>query len=92
MPSKLTSLEGKRILVTGGTTGIGRGTVALLAARGARVLTFGRHEQELEDALANARGGSGEIFGLTADSATREGIQRCCQSNANSSHGMRLEF
>lgn len=49
MPSKLTSLEGKRILVTGGTTGIGRETVSLLASAGARVLTFGRHEKELQD-------------------------------------------
>lgn len=76
MATNLTSLQGRRILVTGGTTGIGRATVALLASQGARVLTFGRHEQELEDSLANARGGTGEVFGLTADAATREGIER----------------
>jgi NAD(P)-dependent dehydrogenase (short-subunit alcohol dehydrogenase family) len=76
MPSNLTSLDGKRILVTGGTTGIGRETVALLAASGARVLTFGRHDEELQDALENARGGSGEVLGLTADSGTREGIEQ----------------
>jgi NADP-dependent 3-hydroxy acid dehydrogenase YdfG len=76
MPSTLTSLQGKRILVTGGTTGIARETVALLASGGARVLTFGRHEEELQDSLENARGGSGEVFGLTADSATREGIEQ----------------
>jgi 3-hydroxy acid dehydrogenase / malonic semialdehyde reductase len=69
------SLEGKRILVTGGTTGIGRETVALLAQSGARVLTFGRHEQELDDSLANAEGERGEVAGLTADAATREGIE-----------------
>ena len=39
-----TSLDGKRILVTGGTTGIGRATIAMLVAEGARVLTFGRHQ------------------------------------------------
>jgi 3-hydroxy acid dehydrogenase/malonic semialdehyde reductase len=76
MPSNPTSLQGKRILVTGGTTGIGRETVALLAAGGARVLTFGRHDKELQDALENARGGSGEVLGLTADSGTREGIEQ----------------
>lgn len=71
-----TSLDGKRVLVTGGTTGIGRATVAMLVAEGARAVTFGRHRPELETSLANARGGRGEIHGLTADSSTREGVER----------------
>ena len=69
-----TSLSGKRILVTGGTTGIGRALVKMLVAEGARVLTFGRTRPELDVSLENARGGSGEVFGLTADSSTREGV------------------
>jgi NADP-dependent 3-hydroxy acid dehydrogenase YdfG len=76
MPSKLTSLEGKRVLLTGGTTGIGRATLALLAGEGARVLTFGRDAEHLEDALQNASGDRGEVWGLTADSGTREGVER----------------
>ena len=71
-----TSLEGKRILLTGGTTGIGRETLALLVTAGARVLTFGRHEEELADALAYAHAGSGEAIGLTADAGTRDGIEQ----------------
>lgn len=67
-----TDLAGKRILLTGGTTGIGRATLALLAAEGARVLTFGRHQQELDDALASTGGGGAQ--GLVADAATRGGI------------------
>jgi 3-hydroxy acid dehydrogenase / malonic semialdehyde reductase len=70
-----TSLAGKRVLLTGGTTGIGRATLIILAREGARVLTFGRHERELEDALEAARGEGGEVFGLTADAATEEGIE-----------------
>ncbi len=73
---KETSLLGKRILVTGGTTGIGRATVALLAkTHGARVLTFGRHEAELKDSLDNASGGACGVLGLTADVATPEGLE-----------------
>jgi len=76
MTSERTSLDGKRILVTGGTTGIGRATVALLASQGARILTFGRHDAELQDSLANARKtGRGEVHGITADASTREGIE-----------------
>jgi NAD(P)-dependent dehydrogenase (short-subunit alcohol dehydrogenase family) len=68
-------LRGKRVLVTGGTTGIGRATVALLAQHGARVITFGRHEKELADALRYS-GQFGEVHGLTADSAEAAGVER----------------
>jgi len=65
-------IAGKRILVTGGTTGIGRETVKLLAGMRARLLTFGRHAPELGDALAYAA--LPEEAGLVADAAKREDI------------------
>lgn len=69
-------LAGKRVLITGGTTGIGRAVAALLAADGARVFVFGRHEPELRDALARIRdvGGTGE--GMIADQAEAGDIDR----------------
>jgi NADP-dependent 3-hydroxy acid dehydrogenase YdfG len=67
----MTSLKDKRILVTGGTTGIGRETVKLLAAEGARILTFGRARQPLDEAIAYA---GGRVSGLTADAGTRDGV------------------
>ena len=69
-----TTLEGKRILVTGGTTGIGRATVGLLAQKGARVLTCGRSQGHLEDVLDSLRIGCGTVRGVLADVSTREGI------------------
>lgn len=71
-----TSLANKRVLVTGGTTGIGRALVKMLVEEGARVLTFGRNQPELDDSLENARGGSGEALGLTADASTKAGVDR----------------
>jgi 3-hydroxy acid dehydrogenase/malonic semialdehyde reductase len=65
-----------RILVTGGTTGIRLATVALLAGEGAHVLTFGRHEKTLQDAIATADGKPGTVTGLTADVATRDGVEK----------------
>jgi NAD(P)-dependent dehydrogenase (short-subunit alcohol dehydrogenase family) len=65
-------ISGKRILITGGTTGIGRATTMLLAREGAHILTFGRNEPELADAL-DAAGLAAEA-GLTADAGTREGV------------------
>ncbi|MGW8190949.1 SDR family oxidoreductase [Sphingomonas hankookensis] len=66
-------LADKRILVTGGTSSIGRATSSALADAGARVLTCGRHQSSLDDAIAAA---SGDVNGGTADPAQREGVDR----------------
>jgi NADP-dependent 3-hydroxy acid dehydrogenase YdfG len=73
--TEATSLAGKRVLVTGGTTGIGRATMHQLIAQGAQVLTFGRHRQELDRAIDDAPSGPGSVTGLIADAATRDGIE-----------------
>jgi NADP-dependent 3-hydroxy acid dehydrogenase YdfG len=66
----------KSILITGGTTGIGRATAILLAAQGARVMIFGRHEQELNAAMNDIRQVGADVLGLTADVTDPEDIQR----------------
>ena len=71
--SRTLSLSGKRILLTGGTTGIGRATLKALAAEGARLLTFGRHRETLDEALA---GIAGEVTGITADAASPQGVEQ----------------
>lgn len=71
-----TSLAGKRVLLTGGTSGIGRATLLRLIEEGAHVLTFGRHQEPLDDTLmaAGPREGSPAPIGIVADSASREGV------------------
>lgn len=70
-------VAGRGIIVTGGTTGIGRAVALLLVARGARVLIFGRHEKELGDALADIKAvGGGEIYGLVADTSRPDDMKR----------------
>lgn len=75
------SVKGKNVLVTGGTTGIGRAIAMLLAAQGAKLLIFGRHQAELEDALKaiDQAGVDHEAYGFTADVGTEEGIKRIFQ-------------
>lgn len=46
------SLEGKRALITGGTTGIGLATAKCFLAEGAKVLVTGWNETNLADARA----------------------------------------
>ncbi|HVZ14484.1 MAG TPA: SDR family oxidoreductase [Bauldia sp.] len=70
----VTSLKGKRVMVTGGTTGIGRAIAGLLASEEARVFTFGRHRMELDDALAAIRSAGGEVEGTVADIASARDI------------------
>lgn len=69
-------LAGKRVLVNGGTTGIGLATAILLGSYGARLCVFGRHEPELKDALKEIEAAGGEAHGLTADQARPEDVQR----------------
>lgn len=74
------SLSGKAIIVTGGTTGIGRATAVRLVAAGANVLIFGRNEKELTEALADLRdAGDGQVHGLTADTSKPEDVKSVFQ-------------
>ncbi|WP_342658599.1 SDR family oxidoreductase [Sphingomonas sp. NY01] len=70
------TVQGKNIIVTGGTTGIGRAIVRSLADKGARVLTLGRDEAALAEALESFADARGEVHGISADLGTREGVAR----------------
>jgi NADP-dependent 3-hydroxy acid dehydrogenase YdfG len=69
------NIEGKAAVVSGGTTGIGFAIARLLVERGARVLVFGRDENDLQGALKELQQ-SGEAFGVSADQSKIEDVQR----------------
>lgn len=69
------SLAGRRAIVTGGTTGIGRAIAILLAAEGAKVFVCGRTPEHLDDALERIRE-VGEGDGINIDLTKQEEIQR----------------
>jgi NAD(P)-dependent dehydrogenase (short-subunit alcohol dehydrogenase family) len=71
----VTSLKGRRAIVTGGTTGIGRAIAVLLASEGARVHVCGRDSDHLADALARI-GEVGEGAGTAIDLADPEHVSR----------------
>ena len=68
-----TSLGGRRVAITGGTTGIGRAIAILLAAEGARVFVCGNTADHLDDALARIRA-VGEGDGMTTDLADPDNV------------------
>ena len=73
--TELRSLAGRKALITGGTTGIGRAIAVLLAAEGAKVFICGRDPQHLQDALARIRE-VGEGEGVNIDLTRQEDIDR----------------
>jgi 3-oxoacyl-[acyl-carrier protein] reductase len=70
------SLKGRKAIVTGGTTGIGRAIAVLLASEGAKVFICGRDGDYLEDALARIKEVGGEGSGIRADVSSREDLKR----------------
>ena len=68
-------LAGRRAIVTGGTTGIGRAIAVLLASEGAKLFVCGRTPEHLDDALARIRE-VGEGDGITLDLTRQADVDR----------------
>ncbi|MDO7841942.1 SDR family oxidoreductase [Sphingomonas immobilis] len=73
--TKRPSLSGRKALISGGTTGIGRAIAVLLAAEGVDVFVCGRDPQHLDDGLARIRDvGKGD--GISLDLAEPDAVDR----------------
>lgn len=67
------NLHDKRVLITGGSSGIGLATAHQLVAKGARVCITGRRQEPLDRAIESLRAAGGDVFGVVADVGTHEG-------------------
>lgn len=71
------NIKDKRIVITGGTTGIGKAIADLLVSLGGRVLIFGRDPEDFSNALNDIKTQfpESEIYGTPADVTKKEDIQ-----------------
>ncbi|MCW2529292.1 MAG: putative 3-oxoacyl-[acyl-carrier protein] reductase [Pseudonocardiales bacterium] len=67
-------LRGRVALVSGGSRGIGRAVVALLADEGVRVVIAARGADAVQTAVDEVRSAGGDAIGVAADMATADGV------------------
>lgn len=82
-------LKGRKAIITGGTTGIGRAIAVLLASYGVKVFVCGRTADHLEDAIDRIRE-VGEGDGMVVDLSASEGIDRFFEQADNFLDGLDL--
>ncbi len=70
---------GRVIIITGGSTGIGRGMANYFGERGFRVAILGRTRDTLDEAQAEVRKGGAECLAFQADVSKREDCFRAVQ-------------
>lgn len=71
-------LAGKRVLVTGATSGIGRATALAMAAEGARIAVHGRSVANAGPVVEEIRVRGGEAFGVGAELTDYPAAETMC--------------
>lgn len=69
--TRMPALQGRKAVITGGTTGIGRAIAVLLASEGVEIFTCGRDAQHLADGLERINE-VGKGAGIACDLADRD--------------------
>jgi NAD(P)-dependent dehydrogenase (short-subunit alcohol dehydrogenase family) len=80
--SELFSLTGRVAVVTGGSSGIGKGMADALARAGAQVVLVARDAERLEETTVELAKAGAEVAWVSADLADRAAVSRAAQEAA----------
>src|SRR4051794_5179080 len=75
MSDEIKALSGKRIVITGASSGIGYAMAKALASAGATVLLTARSEERLNSAISQLQKEGGQVFGRVMDVRREDSIQ-----------------
>lgn len=78
--SQLFSLEGRTAVVTGGSSGIGRGIATALARAGASVVIVARGRDRIDDTVRELTDDGCRTAGVVGDLGTRDGIHAAAEA------------
>src|SRR5262245_24875590 len=67
-------VNGKSIIITGGSRGLGRALALRLSAEGAKITLIARREEELDAVVSEIRKRGGIAFGIAADVGEKESV------------------
>lgn len=85
-------LAGRVAVLTGASSGMGRATARLLAARGARVALLARRKPALDELAAEIRSAGGTALALATDVTSAESMQAAADAVAREFGGADLVF
>ena len=80
--------SGQRVLVTGGTSGMGAATAAAFAGAGARVVIVGRNREQANRVIESASSTTGEIRFVEGNLAERETCDRIVAESSEQLGGL----
>lgn len=80
--AELFSLEGRTAVVTGGSSGIGRGIATALALAGASVVIVARGRERIEETVVELKNAGCSAAGIVGDLGTSEGIRSVAEAAA----------
>ena len=80
-PQAMPVFEGQKLVVVGGSSGMGRDTAADVVAAGGSAVIIGQDQQRVEDTVKELSK-DGKVYGITAELTDRDQVERVCQQLA----------
>ncbi len=84
----LTSIQGKTVLITGASKGIGRGIAKVFAKQGANTVIVARHLEAAQAVADELKAAGYEAMGVAADVADKASLQSAVQTAVEAYGGL----